>query len=73
MLPEETYVTTPTNRYEGVDFPQTVPTGCIFVLGDNRNGSSDSRDPDLGMIDKSLILGRVLIRIWPLTELGTVR
>ncbi len=73
VLQEETYVNTPTNRYEGVDFPQTVPEGCIFVLGDNRNGSSDSRDPDLGMIDKSLILGRVLIRIWPLTELGTVR
>ena len=72
VLQNEPYVNTATNKFEGVTFPQTVPEGCIFVLGDNRNGSSDSRDPDLGMVDKSLILGRVLIRVWPIPDFGLV-
>ena len=73
VLQNEPYVNTPTNKFEGVTFPQTVPEGCIFVLGDNRNGSSDSRDPELGMVDKSLILGRVLVRIWPIPDFGIVK
>lgn len=72
VLQEEDYVNTPTTRFEGMTFPQTVPEGCVFVMGDNRNGSSDSRDPTLGMVDKSLIVGHVLLRIWPLNNLGTV-
>ncbi len=73
VMQNERYVNTPTNRDLGMTFPQVVPEGCVFVLGDNRNGSSDSRDPDLGMVDKSLIVGHVLLRIWPVTEFGTVR
>lgn len=72
VLQDEPYVNTATNKFEGVVFPQTVPEGCIFVLGDNRNESSDSRDPELGMVDKSLIVGHVLLRLWPLTDFGTV-
>ena len=72
VLQEEEYVNTPTTRFEGMTFPQTVPENCVFVMGDNRNGSSDSRDPTLGMVDKSLIVGHVLLRIWPLRDFGTV-
>ncbi len=73
VLQNEPYVNTPTNRFEGVSFPQTVPEGCVFVMGDNRNGSDDSRHSDLGMVDKSLILGHVLVRIWPIPNFGPVR
>lgn len=57
-------------NYEGVDFPQTVPQGCVFVMGDNRNASTDSRHPDIGMIDERYIMGRVMAVVWPLQNFG---
>ena len=62
---DEPYVNTPTNEYEGVDFPQIVPPGCVFVLGDNRNLSKDSRSWEIGMIDKREILGKALLVALP--------
>ena len=44
-----------------------------FVLGDNRNASSDSRDPSVGVIHGDDIIGRAFIRIWPLTEFGILK
>ena len=44
-----------------------------FVLGDNRNHSSDSRDPSVGIIERDEIMGRVWIRIYPLNKIGAVR
>lgn len=44
-----------------------------FVLGDNRNDSSDSRDPSVGNIKKEDIVGRAFIRIWPLNEFGILK
>jgi len=41
-----------------------------FVLGDNRNNSSDSREPSIGNIQKDSIIGKAFIRIWPLIEFG---
>ena len=49
-----------------------VPKGCIFVLGDNRNNSLDSRSPDIGMVDTRRVLGKVLLRISPLSNFGIV-
>ncbi len=50
----------------------TVPEDCVFVMGDNRNHSSDSRNPDVGFVTKESILGKVVLRFWPLNTLGTV-
>lgn len=55
-----------------LEFPVTVPEGCIFVMGDNRNHSADSRYPGIGMVDTRYVLGRVVATVWPLDQLGLV-
>ena len=62
---EEPYTYTPTNMQEGNAFPITIADGCIFVLGDNRNGSKDSRHPDIGMIDTREVLGKAIFLMFP--------
>ncbi len=67
---QEPYINTLTTDAE-VSFPQTVEEGCIFVLGDNRGVSRDSRDPAIGQIDKREILGKALYLFLPGTNHGT--
>ena len=62
---DEPYVNTPTNLYEGVDFPLLVDDGCIFVMGDNRNESKDSRSPEIGQVDRREVLGKVIFLFLP--------
>ena len=71
---EEDYVNTPTNAHSSstIDFPCTVPEGHIFVLGDNRNNSLDSRYAEIGMIDLENVFGEVLFRLLPLDRFGLV-
>ena len=62
---EEPYTREPTWTQEGTEFPLTVPEGCIFVMGDNRNDSDDSRDSALGPVDTRCVLGRALLLAVP--------
>ncbi len=54
----EPYIAEPTHRKGGLAFPQIVPEGCVFVMGDNRNHSDDSRRLELGMVDRRYIIGK---------------
>lgn len=58
-----------------IDFigPQTVPEGCVFVMGDNRNASTDSRKTEIGMVDSRLILGKAYFVIYPLSQMRAIR
>ena len=62
---EEDYIREPTYTAEGTEFPLTVPEGSIFVMGDNRNGSSDSRDYRLGTVDTRDVIGKAAFLIFP--------
>lgn len=69
---DEPYIAEPTRTYESVDFPITVPEGCLFLMGDNRNESKDSRDAEIGCVDTRDVLGVALWRVLPLNKIGAV-
>ena len=64
-LLEEDYVNELTYLEEGTEFPLTVPEGSVFVMGDNRNNSSDSRDSRLGTVDTRYVIGKAVFLIFP--------
>ncbi len=62
---EESYTFTKTNLAEGMEFPLVVKEGCVFLMGDNRNKSRDSRSPEIGLVDTREILGKAVFLIFP--------
>jgi len=69
QLIEEKYI-------QGVTQPDletfVVPDESYFVMGDNREHSSDSREDSIGLVSKDVIVGKVLLRVWPLNKLGAI-
>lgn len=61
-----------TTRAYDVTFPLVVDEGCVFVMGDHREVSLDSRSSDIGLIDVRDILGKVVLQIYPFSQIGAV-
>ena len=74
VLLEEPYINEPTltDFDSGRDYPVTVPEGCGFLMGDHRNHSADSRSSPIGCVDTDYILGKVILRIFPFSRIGTI-
>ena len=68
----EPYISAPTTQPTDVAFPLTVPKGQVFVMGDNRPYSLDSRFNEVGCIDARDVLGKIVFRISPISQMGKV-
>lgn len=69
---DEPYIAEPTTEQEDFTGEITVAEGCVFVMGDNRNHSTDSRYSVIGQVDKRCIMGKVYFTIYPLKNFGSV-
>ncbi len=69
---DEPYVTEKSLGDCDMEFPYQVPENKYFVMGDHRSVSIDSRNSVIGCVDKSQMVGKIWIRVWPLKNLGSV-
>ena len=70
-LLKEDYINELTFTEEGTAFPLTVPEGSIFVMGDNRNHSNDSRDSRLDTVDARYVIGKAVFLAFPGPDIVT--
>ena len=73
VLIEEPYIQEKSLGECNIKLPYQVPDGRVFVMGDDRAISLDSRTTAVGCISREQVLGQVVFRVWPLREFGAVR
>ena len=66
---DEPYVSAKAYGECNIEFPYTVPTGKVFVMGDMRSLSVDSRNTEVGCVSQEQIIGKVIIRLWPFSKI----
>ena len=69
---DEPYIKEKIEDESDIQYPYTVPERALFVLGDNRETSVDSRNALIGCIDVDEIVGKIVFRVWPLSAFGGV-
>lgn len=72
ILLDEPYINAPTTSPLDFTGPVTVPEGCIFVMGDNRNASTDSRDARIGFVDSRCVIGKAFAVLYPFSDFGAL-
>jgi len=70
LLDEKVYIH---DNYTSGDIDMTVPKGKIFAMGDNRERSLDSRAQEVGLVDEDSVIGKVMVRLYPLNQIGGVK
>ena len=69
---QEPYVTDPAKGECDIELPYQVPDGRYFVMGDHRSTSVDSRSTTVGCVAQEQIVGKIIFRVWPIENLGTI-
>ena len=73
VLLDEPYLTDKALGECDIELPYQVPDGRVFVMGDNRSASVDSRSTTIGSVAEELVVGRLLVRVWPLNSLERIQ